>query len=307
MLLMSEKEPRRPEARDASPRVANDPRHLNAGRLRSCGDPQFPLPEPERRDFEELIDTVRSSLWGLLETPSEGPVAEITCGMETPLRSTAREGAAALERLQSNLIQAFETREQLEREIRDAREALERMRAELAGTQAGERQARHLAAHDPLTGLANRAHFHERLCHALALHALSGRGMAVLYIDLDGFKPINDTYGHAAGDTLLRIVASRLSHGVRAGDLVSRLGGDEFACLLQEVDSGEHARHLAMKLLESLKAPCKVGEHLVQVTASIGITFDVEGNGNASDLLLTADMAMYRAKREGCGVAIYEA
>ena len=180
------------------------------------------------------------------------------------------------------------------------------MRTELAGTQAGERQARYLAAHDPLTGLANRAHFQECLCHALALHALSGRGMAILYIDLDGFKPINDTYGHAAGDTLLRIVASRLSHSVRSGDLVSRLGGDEFACLLHEVDSVDHARRLAMKLLDSLRTPCKVGPHLVQVDASIGIAFDTEGAGDAADLLLKADMAMYRAKRERTGIAIYE-
>lgn len=306
MLLMSEKIPRPTARTHAEMHDVADPSQSLDNREAARTDEDPPSPADDRRDYEELIDTVKSSLWGLLDAPSDGAMEALPTDDQGRVRLTALEGAMALERLKSNLAQAFEAREQLERDIRDARDALENMRTELAGTQAGERQARFLAAHDPLTGLANRAHFQESLFHALALHALSGRGMAILYIDLDGFKPINDTYGHAAGDALLRIVASRLSHGVRSGDLVSRLGGDEFACLLHEVENGEHARRLALKLLESLRSPCKVGPHMVQVDASIGIAFDTEGAGDPADLLLKADMAMYRAKRERTGIAFYE-
>ncbi len=306
MLLMPDKTPRPTARAHADSLGMVDPARLLERLGAARADERQPLPADDRRDYEELIDTVKSSLWGLLDVPLDSDDGASPPGESGRVRSTAMEGAMALERLKSNLAQAFEAREQLERDIRDARNALENMRAELAGTQAGERQARHLAAHDPLTGLANRGHFQECLFHALALHAMSGQGLAILYIDLDGFKPINDTYGHAAGDALLCIVASRLTHGVRSGDLVSRLGGDEFACLLHEVESGEHAQRLAMKLLESLRTPCKVGQHMVQVDASIGIAFDTEGAGDPSDLLLKADMAMYRAKRERTGIACYE-
>ncbi len=306
MLLMPDKTLRQTDRSHTTSHGLAGPACLPDSLAAAMTDAQLPSPADDRRDYEELIDTVKSSLWGLLDVPLDGDTGVLPPDDHGRVRSTAIQGALALERLKSNLAQAFEAREQLERDIRDAHDALEHMRAELAGTQAGERQARHLAAHDPLTGLANRGHFQECLCHALALHALSGRGLAILFIDLDGFKPINDTYGHATGDALLRIVASRLSHGVRSGDLVSRLGGDEFACLLHEVESAEHAQGLAMKLLESLRSPCKIGPHIVQVDASIGIVFDREGAGDPADLLLKADMAMYRAKRERTGSAIYE-
>lgn len=259
-----------------------------------------------RRDCEELIDTVKSSLWGLLDAAPGGESDMPAPDDETRVRSTAIQGAAALERLQTNLTQAFEARDQLERDIQEARRALDSMRAELAGTRAGERQARYLAAHDQLTGLPNRGHFQEQLCHALALHALSGTCLAVMFIDLDGFKPINDTHGHAAGDALLRIVAHRLSHGVRTHDLVSRLGGDEFACLIPGIDTSEQASALAVKLRDALRAPCRIGNQMVQIDASIGIVVDMAGAGDSQDLLLKADMAMYRAKRERTGIAFYD-
>ena len=306
MLLMPAKTPRPTDRKLADSHGLADHARLMDPIAAARINEQLPPSMDDLRDCEELIDTVKSSLWGLLDAPLNGDMGAQPPDDRGRVRSTAMEGAMALELLKSNLAQAFEVREQLERDIRDARGALENMRAELAGTQAGERQARHLAAHDPLTGLANRGHFQDCLCHAQAMHALTGRGLAILFIDLDGFKPINDTYGHAAGDALLRIVASRLSHGVRSGDLVSRLGGDEFACLLHEVESSEHAERLAMKLLESLRSPCSVGPHIVQVDASIGIIYDTEGAGDPADLLLKADMAMYRAKRERTGTAIYE-
>ncbi len=304
MLLMPELTPfvLSPKHGDAHREPASTLARSSLPRSAGLGAP----PTNDRREAEELIDTVKSSLWGLLETPACSGPGDLTPLDQDRGRSTVIQGAAALERLQNNLAQAFEARERLEQDIEEARHALESMRAELAGTRAGERQARHLAAHDQLTGLANRGHFQERLCHALAMHALSGQSLAVMYIDLDGFKPINDTYGHAAGDTLLQIVANRLTHAVRARDLVSRLGGDEFACLIEGIEPSEQSMGLAMKLRDAVRAPCKIGNHLVTVDASIGVVLDSAGAGDSADLLLKADMAMYRAKRESIGIAFYD-
>ncbi len=260
----------------------------------------------DRRDSEELIDTVKSSLWGLLDAPQASGPAELDSDEHERLRTTALEGTVALEQLQANMAQEFEAREQLQREIREARHALTIMQAELVGTRAEERQARYLANHDHLTGLANRAYFHDHLTQALSANALLRQGVAVIYIDLDDFKPVNDTYGHAAGDVLLRIVASRLTHVLRAQDVVSRLGGDEFACLLKDIETREQVNRLAVKLRESVGAPCKIGPHLVRVDASIGIAFHGAGEADAADLLLKADMAMYRAKRDGVGIAFFD-
>ena len=266
----------------------------------------LPLSLDDRRDSEELIDTVKSSLWDLLDAPQASNPSELDPGEQERLRSTALQGAIALERLQTNLAQEFAAREQLERDIREARHALTMMHAELVGTRTEERQARYQATHDHLTGLPNRAHFHDHLTQALAASASLSQGMAVIYIDLDDFKPVNDTYGHAAGDALLRIVASRLTRVLRTQDLVSRLGGDEFACLLKGIDSRDQVNRLAVKLRESVRAPCKIGPHLVRVDASIGIAFHGAGEAEAADLLLKADMAMYRAKRDGVGIAFFD-
>jgi len=126
------------------------------------------------------------------------------------------------------------------------------------------------------------------------------------HIDLDDFKPVNDTYGDAVGDVLLCIAASRLTRVLRAHDLVSRLGEDEFACLLQGIESREKVNRLAIKLRESVRAPCKIGPHLVRDDASIRIVLHGAGEAVAADLLLKADMAMYRAKRDGVGIAFFD-
>ena len=266
----------------------------------------LPLALDGRRGSEELIDTVRSSLWGLLEAPQVSSPADLGPGEQERLRSAALQGTIALEQLLTNMAQECAAREQLEREIREARQALTIMHAELVGTRVEERQARYLATHDQLTGLANRGHFHDHLTQALSANALQHQGVAVIYIDLDDFKPVNDTYGHAAGDVLLCIVARRLTRVLRAHDLVSRLGGDEFACLLQGIESRDQVNRLAIKLRESVPAPCKIGPHLVRVDASIGITLQGAGEAVAADILLKADMAMYRAKRDGVGIAFFD-
>ena len=163
-----------------------------------------------------------------------------------------------------------------------------------------EEQLRHQAFHDSLTGLANRALFEDRLRHALARTIRTGRTLAVLFLDVDDFKTINDSLGHRTGDILLNAAASRIDSMVRPGDTAARLGGDEFAVLVESVDSHEEAHRIARRILQALTAPVTIDQHDLTLTASIGIAFGHE-LVQAGDLLRNADMAMYAAKEAGKG------
>lgn len=213
---------------------------------------------------------------------------------------------AALDQLYVTLQHELTRRQQLEQEVRAAQAALLLSRVELVGTQAKERRARRLALHDSLTSLPNRMCFRERLERALSQGVSQSRVLAVLYLDLDGFKEINDTYGHDIGDELLKIVAARLTRAVRAEDMVSRLGGDEFACLLAGVPSRARLIHLARKLLDAVVAPCKLGTLKLVVRPSIGIAVCPADGETVDSLLKNADTAMYRAKRLRTGLAFFD-
>ncbi len=162
-----------------------------------------------------------------------------------------------------------------------------------------------LAYRDPLTGLANRAFFHERLQRALAAPRPEGRSVALLFFDLDDFKVVNDSLGHAAGDTILKTVAERMRRVLRGEDVGARLGGDEFTVLIDADVSVEAARAVATRLLAAIRAPIDVGGRDVFVGASFGIALGEAGRATAEDLLREADVAMYRAKaggKNGCAV-----
>lgn len=159
-------------------------------------------------------------------------------------------------------------------------------------------ELRHQAFHDELTGLANRALFSERLEHALARRRPLSANHAVLMVDLDGFKSVNDSLGHKAGDELLRTVAERLRGAVRRGDTVARVGGDEFALLLEDVSDAEHAVKLVEHLLNSLRQPLTVAGRTLSQEASIGIALTEEEPRTADELLRYADTAMYLAKKQ---------
>ena len=158
----------------------------------------------------------------------------------------------------------------------------------------------HDAFHDGLTGLANRALFVDRMSLA---QAACGRGggdrYAVLFLDLDRFKNVNDSLGHAMGDQLLRDIAGRLLTVIRPGDTVARLGGDEFAVLVTRIGEPAAAIRVAERIQQALAEPFAVGHHEVYITASIGITFDGEGDTSPDAMLRDADIAMYRAKAAG--------
>jgi diguanylate cyclase (GGDEF)-like protein/PAS domain S-box-containing protein len=161
-----------------------------------------------------------------------------------------------------------------------------------------ETRLRHQAFHDALTGLANRALLQDRLDHALQAHSRSGGHAALVICDLDGFKTINDSLGHHAGDELLTVAARRLLELVRPGDTVARLGGDEFAVLLPELEEPEVARRVAERVVEALGQPFPLDSQTVLVSASVGVTFSHPGK-SAVELLREADAAMYEAKSAG--------
>jgi len=156
----------------------------------------------------------------------------------------------------------------------------------------------HLAHHDYLTGLPNRALLVERATQALVLARRYQRQMAVIFIDLDRFKPINDEYGHDAGDTVLRAIAKRLQAIVRTSDTVCRQGGDEFVILLPEIHGRDGLKKLAQELLTAIQQPCEVGEHRLIVSASIGIALYPEHGDSVDTIIQSADTAMYRAKAD---------
>jgi diguanylate cyclase (GGDEF)-like protein len=159
-------------------------------------------------------------------------------------------------------------------------------------------EAQHEAFHDGLTGLPNRSLFIDRLGHAIERGERSGAQVGVLFCDLDGFKTVNDSLGHSAGDRLLVSVADRLRECMRPADTIARLGGDDFAVLLEELRGPGDAARAAQRILNALQAPFQLASREVYVTVSIGIA---TGTGEADTLLRDADLAMYRAKSEGKG------
>ena len=160
-------------------------------------------------------------------------------------------------------------------------------------------QISYQAYHDALTGLPNRMLFNDRLRVALAQAQRRGRGLSILFLDLDNFKTINDSLGHATGDLLLQQVAKRLVRWVREEDTVARLGGDEFIMLLSAVGEPDAAVQVAERILESLAEPLVIGDQELFITASIGITIFPHDGLEPETLVANADLAMYRAKGEG--------
>jgi diguanylate cyclase (GGDEF)-like protein/PAS domain S-box-containing protein len=162
-----------------------------------------------------------------------------------------------------------------------------------------EERIRHLAHHDQLTGLPNRVLFQDRLRQALALARRGGTRIGLLLLDLDHFKDINDTLGHPVGDTLLRLVAERLSTSVRPSDTLARFGGDEFALVQTGLHGPEGAAALVQRLIDALAAPFTLETQEVQVSASAGVVVYPGNSDDADELVRQADVALYRAKQEG--------
>jgi diguanylate cyclase (GGDEF)-like protein/PAS domain S-box-containing protein len=170
---------------------------------------------------------------------------------------------------------------------------------EVTDLRRAERELEHRADHDPLTGLVNRYRLQVELQAAIDRATDAGGGLALLYIDLDGFKRVNDRSGHAVGDHLLCELAGRMQRGVRQNDLVARVGGDEFVVLLPDCRDVRAAREIADSLRTRITAPCRLPEGLFQLDASIGLAMFPADGADVEALLMHADRAMYTAKHGG--------
>jgi diguanylate cyclase (GGDEF)-like protein len=180
---------------------------------------------------------------------------------------------------------------------------------QLATSTEEEAAAHHGAFDDPLTGLPNRALFHDRLEHGLAQARRHGRALAVMFLDLDDFKNINDSYGHDLGDSVLHTIAGRLKDNCRADDTISRYGGDEFLYLLMEVRNEQDIVSIAEKIITAIQAPCDVSTGSLSISlsinASIGISIFPQDGTTAATLIKSADTAMYQAKRMSSGIHLH--
>jgi diguanylate cyclase (GGDEF)-like protein len=299
-----------------------------APQRRSSPTPQAPkralVVEPDDADFETLrsrlrgsepplaverAHTVESALRLLADGDIEVCISELELpgrdGLELLRSAAARDwtvpiivhtagGSAARD------IEAMElgASDYVEKQATDDGRLARSIRYALARRSAAERLGR-LAQLDPLTGLANRALFQDRLDHALAAARRHQRSAAVMVLDLNGFKPVNDRLGHAGGDALLRLMAERLRARLRESDTVARLGGDEFAVVLEHLSRPEHAGLVARKVLDAIAPPAVVEGESVTVTASLGVAVFPRDADSGEVLLRQADAAMYRAKAEG--------
>lgn len=205
-------------------------------------------------------------------------------------------------RAQSILRQQSRELEESNRELDNRVQArTSELQAEVSERRKAEVRLDHLAHHDPLTGLPNRLMFAEQLKKSIALSSRHERQLAVLFIDLDRFKEVNDTLGHAVGDELLIDVTRRLVTRLRTGDTLARLGGDEFVCILEDVTDAHEASAVAENLIELLSKPFQILEHELYIAASIGICLYPADGEDVDTLVRNADTAMYQAKAHGRG------
>ncbi|MBT3065660.1 GGDEF domain-containing protein [Rhodoferax sp. U11-2br] len=212
---------------------------------------------------------------------------------------------------QSSIDTAIQHSEILESKVQDAtdklalmNEALETewqsrydLEEQLAAVILDEAAARHASLHDPLTGLPNRSLFENRLTLGLAQAKRYDRALAVMFLDLNEFKQINDVYGHDVGDVVLQTIADRLKETTRQADTVSRLGGDEFVYLLAEFADLRDVLRVAQKIIQAIQIPCQLAQGVLVVQASIGIAIYPKHGESAQALLKSADHAMFKAKR----------
>ncbi len=192
--------------------------------------------------------------------------------------------------------------EELEASYRDIEEKVAERTAELDTIS---KELAHRVLHDELTGLPNRTLFWDRLSQRMMLAQRRHADFAVLFVDLDKFKLVNDTMGHAAGDRLLKDVAWRIRGALRAGDSAARMGGDEFLVLLDELDSFDATVGIINRLIETLGAPYVIAENRATVTSSIGAVMGTDGLATAEQFVAAADAAMYEAKQRGPGSFVF--
>lgn len=238
-----------------------------------------------------------------LSVVTEGLTQEVAAGEASLGVADALERGMAVEtKVQEASDKLATVNEALRHEVTE-RHALE---DQLAATADQGAKDRHASLHDALTGLPNRALFNDRLEHGLAQATRHGWKLAVMFVDLDSFKDINDTYGHDAGDEVLRLTALKLQSSIREEDTISRYGGDEFLYVVAEIRDQADARVVADKILMLIQEPCEltVGGKAIhaRIGASIGVSIFPKDGATAEQLIRNADAAMYEAKRTKVGI-----
>lgn len=254
-----------------------------------CNQLDTALPKILSQDYDLVLldyywgdQTARDLLNAARVQACQTPIVVMTDEMETEVdREAIRAGASD-----------YMIKDQIDAQLleRTLRYAIERKQTEL--------HLARLAHYDPLTEIPNRILFRDRLEHAIRLAERDNTAFTLMFIDLNGFKQVNDTFGHDAGDALIRICAERLSECMRRSDSVARMGGDEFTLLLQNIESQTDIAHIAEKVIESISHPAQINGYEVVVGCSIGIAIYPHAGLDADTLLKNADMAMYKAKQE---------
>lgn len=232
--------------------------------------------------------------------------AEQTLAHTEAVGTKIQECAEDLDDVTKTLAQGIDELKRVEAALDSSRTALADITVSLASALAGEQRANRKALHDHTTGLPNRALFDDRLAHALALADRHGWTVAVMFLDLDRFKRVNDIHGHAAGDVVLKEVAKRLEQDARSEDTVCRNGGDEFLYLLMNPQGQGNVERIAVAVIDKLARTIQVGAKQLTVRPSIGIAIYPEGGINGETLIQNADAAMYLAKKNKCGYAVHQ-
>ena len=258
----------------------------------------------ENKDVKVRVEGAASDLdsaSAVLEKKIAGGDAELAARValkvSKEVEDKVQECADDLHSVNATLAQGVAALENTELALAAAREALSDAQSALAAAEVGERKALLAARHGSATGLPNRERFNSRLTHDIAVAARQGFELAVMFFDLDKFKNINDSYGHAAGDEVLMQIASRLLEHCRAEDTVCRTGGDEFLYVLINPKGLANIERIASALLEALSLPVAFAGLQIVVKPSIGISLYPEHGKSASELISNADATMYAAKK----------
>ena len=258
----------------------------------------------ENKDVKVRVEGAASDLASasaVLEKKIAGGDAElatrVALKISKEVEDKVQKCADDLHSVNATLAQGVAALENTEDALAAARVALIDAQSALAAAEAGKRKALLAARHDSATGLPNREHFNSRLTHDIAVAARQGFELAVMFFDLDKFKYINDTHGHAAGDEVLMQIASRLLEHCRVEDTVCRTGGDEFLYVLINPKGRANIERIASSLLQALSLPVAFAGLQIVVKPSIGISLYPEHGKSVSELISTADAAMYAAKR----------
>ena len=251
-----------------------------------------------KSESDNIVDALELGANDYVTKPVDFAVALARVNTQISRRRAEQEVAAANEELRK-------ANEDLERRVEERTRRLidanQRLKVEIADRQESQARSQYLAYHDSLTGLGNRLLFKEQLEEALKDLSVTPHPLAVLFLDLDGFKAINDTLGHSIGDLLLKSIAIKLRDLLPRTDRIARLGGDEFAILQISASQPASSIALAERIIEIVGHPCSIEGHDVTVGASVGIAVAHPGEMNAEGFLKSADLAMYSAKSDGRG------